>query len=462
MDRLRFDYGNLMATRVDGGVDPARLDSELAERFRSAHAAVEARRAAGDIGFFELPYATDAVDRVVELAEGFGQWFEDVVVLGIGGSGLGATALKEALLGPFWNQGSDEGRDHFPRLHVVDNPDPFTINELLARLDPARTMFNVISKSGATAETMAQYLVARAWVESAVEADKARGHFLFTTDPTNGALRQIGEAEDIPMLPVPGNVGGRFSVLSAVGLLPAAVCGVDPRELLGGAADMEQRCTTDALAENPAGILAALLHQADTEQGRPIHVFMPYSDRLRPVALWFQQLWAESLGKAVTLSGEKRHTGPTPVAALGATDQHSMLQLLMEGPQDKVVLFVSVDDVGVDIPIPERHPGIESLSYLGGHTLGELLDVERSATAEALRRGGRPNATLCLPRIDARSLGELLMLLQIATVYAGALYDVDPLDQPGVELGKQLTYGLMGRQGVDRPEMEEPDARWVL
>lgn len=461
MDRLCFDFGNLMAERVENGVASERLETDLAVRFREAHEAVEARRATGDLGFLDLPYATETVDQVVEIADGYAQWFEDVVVLGIGGSGLGATALKEALLGPFWNSRDDEGRDHFPRLHIVDNPDPFTYSALLSQLDPARTMFNVVSKSGSTTETMAQYLVAREWVESGVDPDKARGHFLFTTDPEHGALRQIGEAEEIPMLPVPSNVGGRFSVLSPVGLLPAAACGIDPRALLQGAAEMEQRCATGALSENPAGLLAVLLHQADTEQARPIHVLMPYADRLAPVARWFQQLWAESLGKAVTMSGEYRNTGPTPVAALGATDQHSMLQLLMEGPQDKVVIFVCVDDVGVDMPIPERHPGISALSYLGGHSLGELLSVEHAATAEALRRVGRPNATFTVPRVDAQSFGELLMLLQLATVYAGALYGVDPMDQPGVELGKRLTYGLMGGAGADRPELEESDSRWV-
>lgn len=462
MNGLRLDYGNLMAPRVEGGVSADRLAADLADRFRAAHTSVEASRAAGVLGFLDLPYAEETVDRVVALADGFAQWFEDVVVLGIGGSGLGAMALKEALLGSSWNAWSDEQREHFPRLHVVDNPDPHTFRALLGRLDPARTMFNVVSKSGATAETMAQYLVARAWVESAVDADKARGHFLFTTDPSRGALRQIGEAEEIPMLPVPENVGGRFSVLSPVGLLPAAVCGIDPRELLAGAAAMDERCRTDELASNPAGIFATLLHQADTEQARPIHVMMPYADRLRPVALWFQQLWAESLGKAVTLKGETRLTGPTPLAALGATDQHSLLQLLMEGPQDKVVLFVRVEDVEAEVRIPERHPGIAALAYLGGHTLGHLLDVERSATAEALRRAGRPNATLTLPRVGARELGELFMLMQIATVYAGALYDVDPLDQPGVELGKQLTYGLLGREGAERPDMLEADEAWIL
>jgi glucose-6-phosphate isomerase len=462
MDPVRFDFGNLMAPRVQGGPDEVAFASTLAERFGAADAAVDARRAAGDFGFLDLPYATETVGRVLELADGFAQWFEDVVVLGIGGSGLGATALKEALLGPFWNVLNDEERDHFPRLHVIDNPDPFTFRSLLGRIDPARTMFNVVSKSGATAETMAQYLVVREWVESAVGADKARGHFLFTTDPAKGALRQIGEAEDIPMLPVPENVGGRFSVLSAVGLLPAAVCGVDPRALLAGAAAMEERCRTEVLAENPAGVLATLLHQADREQGRPIHVLMPYADRLRSVALWFQQLWAESLGKAVTLGGEARPTGPTPLAALGATDQHSLLQLLMEGPHDKFVLFIEVEDAEADVSIPKRHPGIPSLAYLGGHSLGELLAVERAASAEALRRAGRPNATLTMPRVGAEELGQLLMLFEIATVYGGALYDVDPLDQPGVELGKRLTYGLMGREGVEQPEMAETDPRWLV
>ncbi len=462
MDPVRFDYGNLLAPRTSGGMDPARLEGDLAERFRVAHTAVEAQREAGVLGFLELPYGEETVDRVVELADGFAQWFEDVVVLGIGGSGLGATALGQALLGPFWNLRSAEEREHFPRLHVVDNPDPYTFAALLERLDPTRTMFNVVSKSGATAETMAQYLVARGWIESAVEPDKARGHFLFTTDPTSGALRQIGEPEDIPMLPVPPNVGGRFSVLSPVGLLPAAVCGVDPRALLAGAAAMDDRCRSDVLSENPAGVLAALLHAADTESGRGIHVMMPYADRLRAVGLWFQQLWAESLGKAVDLEGRTCHVGPTPLAALGATDQHSLLQLLMEGPHDKVVLFLGVEDVGVDVPIPERYPGIPALAYLGGHSLGHLLDVERSATAEALRREGRPNATFLLPRVDEGALGQLFMLLQIATVYAGALYGVDPLDQPGVELGKRLTYGLLGREGSERPDLEEPDASWVV
>jgi glucose-6-phosphate isomerase len=462
VDRIRLDFGNMMAPRVAKGIEPDDLAGELATRFAEAHGVVEASRASGALGFLDLPYAKETVGQVKQLAEGFGQWFEDVVVLGIGGSGLGAKALEDALLGLYWNDKHSEERDHFPRLHVVDNPDPSTMQGLLERIDPARTLFNVISKSGTTAETMAQYLVVREVVEASVGEEHARGHFLFTTDPAKGVLRRIGEAEGIPMLPVPENVGGRFSVLSPVGLLPAAVCGIDIDELLAGAASMEERCRSEVLGENPAGLLATLLHHADTAGGRPIHVFMPYSDRLRSLALWFQQLWAESLGKSRTLAGDLRPTGPTPVPALGATDQHSFLQLMMEGPQDKVVVFVEVADHGVDTPIPERHPEMPELSYLGGHTLGELINTERRATAEALRLEGRPNATLHLPRVSSAAVGELLMLLQIATVHAGALYGVNPLDQPGVELSKRLTYGLMGRQGVAPPSFPEDDGSWVV
>ncbi len=459
---VRLAFSNMVRPHLEGGLDPEALEGPLAAAFREARAAVEARRETGDMGFFDLPWADETAADVQELADGFGQWFEDVVVLGIGGSGLGALALREALLGPGWNDRTDEERDHFPRLHVLDNPDPLTFRRLQERLDPSRVLFNVVSKSGSTAETMAQYLVAREWIEGAVGAEKARGHFLFTTDPGRGALRRIAEAEGIPALPVPENVGGRFSVLSPVGLLPAAVCGVDVGALLAGAGRMVERCATDRLLDNPAGLLATLLHHADVETGRPIHVLMPYADRLRPVALWFQQLWAESLGKARALDGSQVHVGPTPLASVGAVDQHSLVQLFMEGPHDKVVLFVGVEQREEDVPIPARHPEMPSLAYLGGHELGELLDTERRATAEALRRAGRPNATLLLPRVDEDALGQLLMLLQIATVHAGALYGVDPLDQPGVELGKTLTYGLLGREGHDAPSLDPGDPRWVV
>jgi glucose-6-phosphate isomerase len=259
---------------------------------------------------------------------------------------------------------------------------------------------------------------------------------------------------------VPSNVGGRFSVLSAVGLLPAAVVGIDIMDLLDGAQQMAERCRTPVLIENPAGLLATLLHQADSEQGAPIHVMMPYSDRLRSLAAWFQQLWAESLGKAEDRQGNQVNVGPTPVPALGATDQHSLLQLLMEGPRDKVVLFLSAGPGEDQVPIPSIRKEHPALSYLGGHSLYELLETERRATMEALRQKGRPNLCLELESLTPRAIGELIMLLEIATAFAGALYGVNPLDQPGVELSKELTYGLLGREGYETPEMGIGDHPW--
>jgi len=461
-ERLALDYGNMLAPRLGGrGLQPAALE-EAGVRFQEVHADVERRRAAGELGFYELPAEREVVGRIRAFADGVGQAFDTVVVLGIGGSALGAIALREALLAPGWNELDSEGRDYFPRLYVTDNVDPTTFGPLLERLDVRRTLFNVVSKSGTTAETMAQYLVVRERLRQALEGDGYRGHLIFTTDPERGVLRRIADAEGIATLPVPPSVGGRFSVLSAVGLLPAALAGVEIEALLAGAAAMAERCATAELTANPAGMFAVLQHAAHTGAGAGIHVMMPYGDRLGPMAEWFRQLWAESLGKRLDRTGAEVFRGPTPARSVGATDQHSQVQLYMEGPFDKTVTFVAVREPGEDLVIPAAHPHEEALAYLGGRTMGELLEAERTATAAALTAAGRMNMTLELPRVDARSVGQLFMLLQIATVYAGGLYDVDPLDQPGVELGKRLTYGLMGRAGFERPPAGDDAAPRVI
>jgi glucose-6-phosphate isomerase len=461
-DRLTLDYGAMLAPATGGrGIDPRRLDA-LASSFRDVHADIEARRAAGGLGFFELPYERAVADRIRSFGEGLGQSFNNVVVLGIGGSALGATALQQALLRPHWNELDDEARDYFPRLYVLDNVDPSTIGPLLDRLDPATTLFNVVSKSGATAETMAQFLIVRERLRAALDDDGYRGHLLFTTDPQRGVLRRIADQENIPTLPVPPAVGGRFSVLSAVGLLPAALVGIDITALLAGAAAMDERCRTGVLRDNPAAIFAALQYVAHAECHAPVHVMMAYTDRLYGMADWFRQLWAESLGKTFDLAGNEVFRGPTPVKALGATDQHSQVQLYMEGPFDKTITFLTARQLPSDLAIPNSYPDVAELAYLGGRTLGELLDAERQATSAALTARGRMNMTIELPRIDAHAIGELFMLLQIATVYAGAFYQVNPLDQPGVELGKQLTCGLLGRAGYDPPPATGVDPRYTV
>jgi glucose-6-phosphate isomerase len=252
---------------------------------------------------------------------------------------------------------------------------------------------------------------------------------------------------------VPTDVGGRFSVLSPVGLLPAALVGIDVDGLLSGARRAIERSEADNLLQNPSALYAALHWAADTQLGARIHVLMPYTDRLREFAEWYRQLWAESLGKRVDRNGKVVHVGPTPVAAVGATDQHSQVQLFMEGPFDKVITFITVEDFGMDVPIPNQ-PGVQEslppdLAYLPGHTLGELLRAEYQATSAALTQMGRMNCTLRFPDLSAETLGEAIMFFQLATGYAGAWYGIDPFDQPGVELGKRLTYAAMGRPGYE-------------
>jgi glucose-6-phosphate isomerase len=235
-------------------------------------------------------------------------------------------------------------------------------------------------------------------------------------------------------------------------VLPAALIGIDTFDLLSGAAEMRTQCASGMLAKNIAGAFAALQYLSDTKHGRHINVFMPYSDALRDMADWFVQLWAESLGKHRE-PGDSG-VGPTPLAALGATDQHSQVQLFMEGPADKTVTFVAVEQVSDDVVIPALHQDIPELAYLGGHRLGELLDIERKATAGALARRSRPNMTLQLETMDAFHVGALFMLLELATAYAGELYGVNAFDQPGVELGKQFTYAMLGRADAEQARQE--------
>ncbi|MGB8932506.1 MAG: hypothetical protein WCC48_14785, partial [Anaeromyxobacteraceae bacterium] len=234
-----------------------------------------------------------------------------------------------------------------------------------------------------------------------------------------------------------------------VGLLPAAAAGVDVTALLDGAGAMEARCRSGSVLENPALLLAATLHLSDVKRGKRIHVLMPYADALRDLADWFVQLWAESLGKS-------EQVGPTPLRAVGATDQHSSVQLMMEGPKDKVVTFVRVAKPRVDvrIKVPDLYREHAEFAYLDGHTMGELIDAELTSTEAALRHAGRPTIRITLPRLEPRAVGELMMLLELATAYAGGLYGVNPFDQPGVEAGKRYAQGLLGRPGFEQARDE--------
>jgi glucose-6-phosphate isomerase len=456
---LRLDYSNMMIS--PGGID-ARRWADATKEFANARRGFDELRSSGAVGFVDLPGQADLSRQVSDFARTAKGKFDDVVILGIGGSALGPIALRTALRPSGWNMLDEQAREGFPRLHVLDNVDPETIDALLARLRLDQTLFIVTSKSGGTAETMAQFLIVHERLVA--QGLDVKQHMVFVTDPKQGALRPLAQRLGVPALDIPANIGGRFSVLSPVGTLPAALIGIDIEGLLRGAGEMARRCENADAAQNPAAVYALLQWMADTQLHKSIAVFMPYSDPLRDFAAWFVQLWAESLGKH---RADGTSVGSTPVAALGATDQHAQVQLFMEGPADKTVTFVAVEKRATDVKIPAAFADVKELGYLAGHSLAELIDIEQRATAGALARRGRPNMTIHLEQVDAEHVGQLMMFLEIATGYAGQLYGIDAFNQPGVELGKQFAYALLGRPGADAAKKEwdslpKSDPRWTI
>jgi glucose-6-phosphate isomerase len=330
----------------------------------------------------------------------------------------------------------------------LDNIDPAQLVSFLAwddgRLD--KTIFNVISKGGDTAETLSQFMIVRRMLLEKFGFDGYTERVVVTTDTKEGLLCRIADTDMLRPLEVPNGVGGRFSVLSAVGLFSAAMCGINIDQLLAGAADMDARVSCEDFLSNPAAINAAINYYF-YNQGKKISVMMPYSFHLKDLADWYRQLWAESLGKAEDLKGNEVHIGPTPIKALGATDQHSQIQLYREGPNDKLFTFLAVDDFGGDLTIGPAPDCAPELNYLAGRKLSALLNNEKKATEYALLESKRPCLTVIFPEISAYTVGQFIYLYEVTTSFAGALFGINPYDQPAVALGKEATFALMGKQG---------------
>ncbi len=466
---IQFDFANCLPPALEEkrGIDPAWLD-ELAPRLAEALEVLSENRGEGMTEWMLLPERTEIADAIRASAEEKAGRYDDIVVLGIGGSALGTIALRTALLHPFHNQLPKERRGGIPRLHVLDNVDPVPLSAFFdGMIDLERTLFILISKSGATAETMAQYLTAVELLENCLGPETVPDHLVAITDRETGVLRPIAKKRKLESWVIPDGVGGRFSVLSPVGLLPAALAGIDIHGLLAGAGEMDLRCRGGDPTRNPAVLFAAIHYLADTRLNARISVMMPYASGLKDVADWYAQLWAESLGKAESRAGKTVHAGQTPVKALGVTDQHSQVQLYREGPYDKVTTFLRVESFARDLRIPELHPDEPKLAYLGGHTFGELLEAERKGTEIAMVDAGRMNLTISLPEISAHTIGQLFFALEMATAISGELYDIDAFNQPGVEAGKVATYALMGRKGYEKEARSiasrpSHDPRWIL
>lgn len=427
MNPIKIDFSGALEGAIgkESGITPSELEATLNK----------ARDIRIDFPFLKLPQDKKTVADIQKTAESVRCKFHNMVILGIGGSALGLRSLAQALLPPYFNLLDSKSRIGVPKLFVCDNIDPDYFGAMLKIIDWRETCVNVISKSGKTTETMAQFYIIKDILNKKLGARGWKDHVIITTDATSGPLRAIAQQEGIQSFSVPQDVGGRFSVLSAVGLLPAACVGIDINGLLAGAADMVERCKTCPVEENPAVMNGAIHYLMDVAKKKPISIMMSYADSLSFFADWYAQLWAESLGK--------NGLGPTPIKATGVTDQHSQLQLYMEGPNNKILTVLGVEKFKTQVPIPTNVS--KEFSYLGGRDLGEVIHAEQTATVKALQQVGRPVISVSLPEISSRSMGELLMMYQIQTAVTGKLYGINPFDQPGVELGKKLTRELLSK-----------------
>ncbi len=451
--KIRLDFNNMMTDFIgEHGISTNDIE-KISDKIEKAKKAMVDKRANGKMDWRDLPYnQDDVVDDILSYVNEKKDKFDAFVVLGIGGSALGPIAVQQAINHPYYNELPREKRNGFPKLYVADNVDPEKLVYLFQTIDVTKCLFNVISKSGSTSETMSQFMIIKKMLDDKLGKDAAE-HIVCTTDKVNGNLVKIAKEEGYKTFIIPSGVGGRFSELTPVGLLAAAFCGIDIKAMLAGAAFMDELCKTDDIYKNPA-FMYAILNYIGMEKDKNICVVMPYADSLKYISDWYAQLWAESLGKKYDNEGNVVNIGPTPVKALGVTDQHSQVQLYTEGPFDKMIVLMGVDKYKETIQIPDSYKDIPSLGFLGGITQNQLIQTEQMATEYALMKSGKMNMTITLPEVNEFTLGQTLYMFEVATGFAGELMNINAFDQPGVEEGKNATYAFFGRPGYEEKKKE--------
>ena len=415
---LHFDDSLLFYSSIGkGGTKESELKALTPKLIKAFNHISELERTE-EQGFLSLPFDKKNVVRIKALSQKISKQFKTLIVLGIGGSNLGAQAVIEAL----------EAKKM--KVIFIDNPDPDNVHSILSTTNWSQTALCAISKSGGTLETISLFLIfQKALIKSVGQKNHVK-HIVINTG-TNGNLRDIANREGYETLDHPENVGGRFSVLSNVGLFPCACAGLDITELLNGAATIAKKHKAGKVLHISA-LFAAHHYLGYMKRDKHIHIFMPYAKRLHSIGLWYRQLWAESLGKQIG----KNSVGPHPVLAQGATDQHSQVQLYQNGPKNHLITFVEVKNFNKKISIPASYKDIDAMKYMYGHTLSEVMHAERIGTAEALAKNNHPNSTIHIDEISEETIGALLFFYELATAYMGELFGIDAYNQPGVEHGK--------------------------
>ncbi|MCX8064581.1 MAG: glucose-6-phosphate isomerase [Candidatus Hydrogenedentes bacterium] len=445
---LDISFSSAEKVGIEHGFTEAEL-AKLSKTIEENHHILLNERKNKKYGFYDLYKDIHTIKKVEHTAEKFlSKGYKNFVVLGIGGSALGIIALNTALNPPFYNLLPQNIRKGHPKLFVMDNIDPDTFSQMLSICPIEETLFNAISKSGETAETMCQLMIVLDMIEKTVGKDKVKEHLVLTTSPKienapKSLFHPIVEKYELTQFDIPLNVGGRFSVFSPVGLFPSAILGFNIQEMLEGCEKMDELCLNPNLELNPAYQFSAIHYLLDKNKGKKVSVMMPYSDKLKDIADWYRQLWAESLGKKYDLNGNIVYSGQTPIKALGVTDQHSQIQLYREGPNDKIINIIKVNNFDNILKIPNILSEISELDYLRDKTMNALLAAELIGTRDALVLSQRPVITIEIDEVREYTVAQLMYMLEVATAMAGKLYGVNAFDQPGVEEGKRIARELM-------------------
>jgi len=446
-NQLQYDYQFMSAQKVGKfGFQQKDLNT-LLKKLRSINQDFKARKNEPVFSFRKLPYETKTIKQVENLSRKLKKKFNTLVVVGIGGSNLGAKAVYNCLAGYYANQSV---KQKYKIYFLGDTTDPRPLADLLQIIDLKKTVFQIVSKSGSTIEPLANFLYLREAVIKTVGYKKHQDHFIITTNKEKGSLLELVYKEGYRLL-AHHQSGGRFSVLSVNGLLPAVWAGLKTADLLAGARVIDKISNLNTKNNLPF-VFAALQCLAYLKKKQSVHVLMPYDYYLFEYSNWWRQLWGESLSNKFNLKNKKVNLGITPVANLGPTDQHSQIQLMIEGPFDKIISFIVTEKNNIKMKIP-KYPDSQS-AYLGGHKFKEVLDIEHRATAVSLMKNQRPNQTLIIPEVNEFYLGQLFYFMEMATLYLGELLQVNVTDQPGVEQSKHFMYGLLGKEGYDKFKKE--------
>jgi len=445
---MTLDYTNCLASSIGAthGLTDAEIDT-LVAKFPKHHENIEELRANGESSFFDLPSQDlNAMQALVKQHKG--KW-ENLVVIGTAGATIGPKSIAGALLPEHWNILTATARKKCPRAFILDNADPQSANELLAAIDPKKTLFYFISKSGNTAETNGVFMWLAEFLKKKVGKTALSKQVVLATTPERSFLSTVAEAEQIELIPIPDNLSGRFSVLHASSLFPVALLGIDYDGLLAGAKAMDERCRHDRAMENPA-YMHSLIHYLLTRKRRKtLHSTMAFSNRLLGWVDWYNHLLAVSLGKMLNRKGKAVHVGPSPSQACGPAGCYGQMQLYQEGPFDKVTTFLTVTDHSTDLEIPALYEDNEGLNYLHGSKASTIMDQAYIGAAQVITDAGRPNMTIALDNVSPQSLGGLYFMLQLSTVMSAELYGIDAFNQPGVDANKQAIFAQLGRAGFE-------------